>query len=178
MAVSIQELLKATAERQIKLNGIEINAHDLVFEERVRMVCFNCARYGNNWKCPPKLPTIDYVKMFNEFDHAAFVWLEMPLTPQTYNDVRSESSVILHEKLLEMEHYLLLQGCYISTSFIGGSCKLCKNGCGKDKCNNPYKARSPLEATGVNVIKSAAKYGIDIDFPAEKRIIRIGLLLW
>ena len=42
----------------------------------------------------------------------------------------------------------------MAISFIGGSCKLCKNGCAKDKCNNPGMARIPLEATGVNVIKS------------------------
>ena len=60
----------------------------------------------------------------------------------------------------------------------GAHIGLCKGGCGKERCNNPYLSRSPLEATGVNVIKSAKKYGIDIRFPTDKQMIRIGLLLW
>ena len=34
------------------------------------------------------------------------------------------------------------------------------------------------EATGVNIIKSAKKYGIDIRFPTDQKMIRLGLLLW
>ena len=63
-------------------------------------------------------------------------------------------------------------------SYIGGSCRLCKSGCGKDRCNNPYLARIPLEATGVNVVESARKYGISIEFPVKEFLIRIGLILW
>lgn len=63
-------------------------------------------------------------------------------------------------------------------SFIGGSCKLCKGGCGKEKCNNPYMSRSPIEALGINVIKSASRYGINIEFPTDKQLMRIGMLLW
>lgn len=66
----------------------------------------------------------------------------------------------------------------MAVSFIGGSCKLCKNGCGKDKCNNPYLSRTPVEAIGINVVKSAKENGISITFPPENDIIRIGLLLW
>jgi len=48
---------------------------------------------------------------------------------------------------LKMEKLLWEKNNSTAISFIGGSCKLCKNGCGSDKCNNPYMARSPLEAT-------------------------------
>jgi predicted metal-binding protein len=55
---------------------------------------------------------------------------------------------------------------------------LCKNGCGADKCNNPYLSRAPVEATGLNVLKTAAKYGIDIIFPPKETMFRIGMILW
>lgn len=56
--------------------------------------------------------------------------------------------------------------------------KLCKNGCAKDKCNNPGMARIPLEATGVNVIKSLANIGIKIEFPLIDKFYRFGLIAW
>ncbi len=161
-----------------KVNLCTTDTHELIFEDRVRMACFNCGHYDQNWKCPPKLPNLNYAKMISEFDNAAFVWVEYSLNKDNYADVRTESTNTLHKTLLAMEQYLLENGCPIYLSFIGGSCKLCKTGCGKDKCNNPYQSRSPLEATGVNVVKSAAKYGIHIEFPARERLIRLGLILW
>lgn len=35
---------------------------DCVFEENVKMNCFYCGKYANNWKCPPNLPNVDYKK--------------------------------------------------------------------------------------------------------------------
>lgn len=174
----ISTLLDYGRKKYPLLRMKEIDVKDLVYEERVKMSCFYCSRYGSNWRCPPRIPEVDYRKMLSEYDHAAFVWVDMPFTGQTYTDVRSESSVTLHRALLDLEEYLLEQGASLTLSFIGGSCKLCKNGCGKDKCNNPYQSRSPLEATGVNVVKSAAKYGIRITFPVTDHLIRMGLLLW
>lgn len=157
---------------------ISIQPDALIFEERVKMNCFYCARYNVSWKCPPKIPALDYPRMFQEFDYAAFIYVDMPFTSDNYSDVRSNSSVRLHKILLDSESFLLKNGNIMALSFIGGSCKLCKNGCGKDRCNNPYQARTPLEATGVNVVASAEKYGLHIKFPVETHIIRLGLLLW
>jgi predicted metal-binding protein len=160
------------------LQGIEIDSKDLIFEERVKMSCFYCARYNNNWKCPPKIPPIDYEKMLAEYEHCAMVWLKMPVTQETFEDVRIDSSVTLHKALLEMERLVLLAGNSTCLSFIGGSCKLCKNGCGKERCSNPYKARTPVEAIGVNIVKSAQRNGLNIAFPVQSEMVRISLLLW
>lgn len=160
------------------LEGILIKPEDLVFEERVRMSCFYCGRYGKNWKCPPNLPDIDYKKMFNEFEAGALVYVKIPLNERNYEDVRNNSSVILHKGLLAMEKCLWTCGVGLYLSFVAGSCKLCKNGCGQQGCNNPYLSRSPLEATGVNVVESAKKYGLNIGFPPGDYMIRCGLILW
>lgn len=157
---------------------IPINIKDLVFEDRVRFNCFYCGKYNNCWKCPPKLPDIDYQKMFSEYEHAAFVYGKYYFDDSNYQAVRNESSTLLHKTLLKLEKHLWNNNNSMAISFIGGSCKLCKNGCGKEKCNNPYMARSPLESTGVNIVKSAAKYGIEIVFPPQEYIIRLGLILW
>lgn len=177
--VGIQEIIAAVREKFPNIEGVSINTSELVFEERVKMSCFNCGRYSTNWKCPGNMPqNIDYKAMVNEFENAAFVYLKLPLTESNYNDVRNESSVMLHKAILAMEKVLYDRNCSLVASFIGGSCKLCKNGCGTERCNNPYKSRSPVEAIGVNVVKSASKYGIDISFPPKEYMIRIGLILW
>ena len=157
---------------------LEVNPRTFVFEERVKLNCFYCGRYSMNWRCPPRIPTIDYKKVISEFKVGAFVYDNFPFSETTYADVRIASSIMVHSALLEAEKYLLSVGNSMYISFIGGSCKLCKNGCGKEKCNNPYFARIPLEATGINVVKSALRYKISITFPVENHITRIGLVLW
>lgn len=155
-----------------------INVEDIVFEDRVRMNCFYCGKYNKNWKCPPKIPALDYKKVFSEYENIAMVYLKMPFNEESYSDIRNESSRILHKALLSSEKLLWNNNYSMAISFIGGSCKLCKNGCGLNECNNPYMARTPIEATGVNVVKTAEKYGVSVVFPPKENLLRIGLLLW
>lgn len=124
------------------------------------------------------MPDIDFPRMMSEYKNGLFTWVECSFNENNYQEVRSESSIILHRMLLDLEKQLWNLDFSTAVSFIGGSCKLCKNGCGKERCNNPYMSRSPLEATGVNIVNSAAKYGINITFPPKDYIIRLGLLLW
>lgn len=159
--------------------GVFMDPSDTVFEENVKMNCFYCGRYGRNWRCPPNLPDIDYPKMFAEFDYGMFVSYTFPIKDKAqYDIIRTESSVTLHKTLLQLEKYLYNQNMPTAVSFGAGSCKLCKGGCGKDRCNNPYMSRSPLEATGMNVLKTAKKFGIEINFPTEEKLMRVGLVLW
>lgn len=159
-------------------DGVIIYPSELIFEENVKMNCYYCGKYGNNWRCPPNLPNIDYPKMMTEYDYGLFVILKYQVTKETYAQIRNDSSIILHKLLLNLEKWMWNHNRSNAISFTAGSCKLCRGGCGKEKCNNPYLSRSPLEATGVNIIKSAKKYGIDVNFPTDKELMRIGLLLW
>lgn len=171
-------LIEYAAEKYPDYYIVPIKAEDIVFEERVKMNCFYCGKYNVCWKCPPHLPDFDYPKMFSEFDHIALVYSKYYYNEGNYNLVRTESSVELHKTLLDLEKFLWDNDNSTALSFIGGSCKLCKNGCGKERCNNPYKARSPMEATGMNVVATAAKYNIKISFPTKDYIIRMGMILW
>lgn len=155
----------------------QINIEDIEFEQRFELLCFYCGRYNAKWTCPPRIPKADYKKLFSEYDNAMFVYHFLPIKDD-YEKVRTDSSVLLHRALLDIEDFLLKNGNAVRISFIGGCCKLCKNDCAPDKCRNPYQARIPIEATGVNVIKTAEKCGIIINFPVEEMITRIGLILW
>ena len=159
--------------------GIFMKPSDAVFEENVKMNCFYCSKYGNNWRCPPNLPCLDYPKMFREFDEGLFVVLKYVFSSNgDYVIARRESSISLHKILLSLEKWMWLHNRATALSFGGGSCKLCKNGCGVNSCNNPAMSRSPLEETGCNIIKTIKKYDININFPPMKFLTRVGLLLW
>lgn len=177
--VNKQELIGFLQKNNGLAEGVFIKPQDLIFEESVKMNCFYCGKYNNNWHCPPHLPDVDFKKMMKEYDQGLFVILNYEIKDELeYDSIRTDSSVTLHKTLLALEKWMWEHNQSTAISFIGGSCKLCKAGCGKEKCNNPYMARSPLEATGVNIIKSARKYGIDISFPTDKKLMRLGLLLW
>lgn len=180
MKYSDRELLLAFLKEKSQMaEGIFIDPKEMVFEENAKMNCYYCGKYNNNWRCPPNLPDVDFQKMMFEYNAGLFVVMSYPIEdPEDYSVVRTESSVTLHKLLLALEKWMWNHNGSTAISFIGGSCKLCKGGCGKEKCNNPYMSRSPLEAIGVNVVKSAHKYNIDIRFPAVDKMMRIGLLLW
>jgi len=157
---------------------VSASAKDFIFEESVKMNCYYCGRHGQNWRCPPHIPEIDYKKLFSEFENLLFVYSIFKLTDQTRDNVRYDSTNHIHKSLLAMEKILINYDKPSALSFIGGSCKLCKNGCGADRCNNPYQSRMPLEATGLNIVKTVSKYGINIRWPVDDALIRIGLLAW
>lgn len=174
-----KELLNYLKEIAPQAEGVIIDPKDLVFEENVKMNCFYCGKYGNNWRCPPNLPDIDYKKMVAEYDYGMFVVYSFDIgSDDDYSAIRTESSLRLHRTLLDLEKWLWNNNSANAISFGGGSCKLCKGGCGKEKCNNPYMSRSPIEATGISVVKSTKKYGIQIAFPTDKKMVRCGLILW
>lgn len=176
----LKELIKIASVEypEIEINGEMIDAQDIFFEEKVKMNCFYCGKYNGNWKCPPNLPLIDYKKMVNEYTNIALIYVKVPMHSKLIKDPRSESSLMLHKILLKAEKILWERNYPMAISFIGGSCKLCKNGCGAEHCNNPYMARTPVEATGINIVATAGKYGIDITFPPKEYMMRIGMLLW
>lgn len=170
----IEEKIKKTNE-DISLYKIEYK--DIVFEERVKLKCFYCKRYNNNWKCPPRIPDIDYKKVIDEYENIIVVVIRMEIK-DNYEQVRNESTNKLHRILLFLEQELFNENNSLAISFIGGSCKLCKNGCAEDKCRQPNLARIPVEATGINLIKTLRKQGVDIKFPVKNEIHRYGMLLW
>lgn len=174
----MEEMLLHVKKTFPLIEGKKISADKLIVEERVKMNCFYCGKYNVSWRCPPRVPKINLDKMFSEYENAALIYIRMPLDKTDYDTVRSDSSVYLHRALLLCEKWLYKQNNTTALSFIGGSCKLCKNGCAPEKCVNPYQSRSPIEALGINIIKSAELFGISIQFPPTEYMTRIGLLLW
>jgi len=176
--VDFNELSNYARSLDSNVEVLSINIEDIEFEKRVALKCFYCSKYNKQWTCPPRIPKLDYQALFKEYTQAAAVCYSQSIDEETYDLVRRETTVILHKILLELESFLWSKGEVMYITFIGGSCKLCKNGCFKDECKNPGKARIPLEATGMNIIKTMGKYGKSITFPPKEKMERVGMILW
>lgn len=176
--ITLQELKLFLKKQLANLKLLPFPIEGFVFEERVKQKCFHCKNYGVKWTCPPRLPNVDYRKMFLEYSNAAVLIYEVQISDEDFDSKRQHSTNIIHRGLLSLEKYLYDNNNCMALSFIGGSCKLCKNGCNKEKCANPYLSRVPWEATGCNVISSLRNIGIDVTFPITGTLFRYGLILW
>lgn len=173
--IEVLDIINVVKKEYANIQIVEIDKNDIVFEESVKMNCFYCAKYNNNFKCPPNIPQINFVKMISEYEHVFIVYTKFKI--DDVERTRRESSIYLHNAMIAMEKELWKHNNSTALSFIGGSCKLCANGCDDKKCRNPYLARTPVEALGINIIKTVRKYGIKVYFYNIKEMLRIGMLL-
>ena len=149
---------------------------ELIFDDRAILQCFNCKNFGNKRTCPPFTMKIDYESMFKKYKKGLFVLVRFDSSVD-FAKARVESTNKLHRILLKLEKQAFTQDNHFTTSFIGGSCKLCPQGCDEKACRNPAMSRIPLESTGVDVVETLKKFGQELRFPAKDEIYRVGLLL-
>lgn len=167
----IRDILQA---KYSDMDAVAIRYENLVFEERVRLKCFQCRNYRTKWTCPGRLPAFDFLRLLGEYVHMAVI---VAKSDGVVEEQIREAGNQLHRAMLHLEKELYNRNEPMATSFIGGSCELCKDGCNKDACVHPEQARIPWDATGCNVTRSLANIGIEVDF-SGKEICRYGLLVW
>lgn len=159
--------------------------NSMVRDFRTDIKCKTCSKYGKNLTCPPYSPDFNYfTKLYASYSFAVILgkkWLYNNI--EDFNVCRVQSSVDLLNVLLQIETLANSYGFYWAVSFGAGSCKLCKVCDVSNKvCKNPDRSRYPLEATGVDVLKTCKNIGINIgDFPHickdSGHFWRIGLVL-
>lgn len=176
--MDIEELRLILRDKYPTMDVVSILHKDIVYEERVKLKCFHCKNYRKKWTCPGHLPQIDYQKIIAEYENAAVVICKIPAENGVTDEIRNISTNTLHRAMLFLESELYKRNNSLAISFIGGSCKLCKNGCNPNSCANPELSRMPWEATGCNVVKSLKNIGIRIVFPPQEYLFRYGLFLW
>lgn len=168
------KLITSTKNIDIK----QVLVCDIVFEERVRLNCFYCNNYDKKKCCPPNIPVLDYQKVLSEYDNLYLIYHKHNFENEITQADRIISTTILHSFLLDAERILWENNYPMATSFIGGCCKLCGWECNKKLCKFPMRCRIPLEALGMNVIKTMEKIGVNLIFPPKDYFYRIGLLVW
>ena len=174
-----EDYLKKSLEYGASKSFIVNPKMDILFHERVRLICANsCGNYGVKLTCPPNIPPINYEKAIKEYSLGILVVVENNfINDEDFTIKRKSSTNNLHNILLQLEKDAFSNGHLYTTSFIGGSCKLC-DVCGTT-CKKPSLSRIPLEATGVDVVETMKNFLIDLKFPVKKynNFKRVGLFL-
>lgn len=174
---SIFSALDKLKEHALSLGATQalpIDPEDIVLDPKVKLFCYKCVNRNKKLTCPPHIPELDYQKMFLTYKKGLIVALQSTIG-KDWKKIKQESTVKLHRILLDLEKFAFTHSYHFAQSFIGGSCKLCRE-CAA-KCRFPNLARIPLEAVGVDVVKTVAKLGIELKFPVTDKFYRIGLLL-
>jgi len=171
--------LETYKQRSLELGATDarvITTDDVIIDERVIAKCAypKCMGYGTSANCPPHAMSIGQVrKVVDEFRYGIFINLKVPSRDIT-GKKSSKNSRLPHQKKLaeivsKIEAGAFYDGYHLALGFSSGSCKrlFCsERDCvalipGKP-CAQPLKARSSMEAVGMDAFTMATKLGWEI----------------
>ena len=174
-----------------------IPAKQVVVDQRVRLKCEvpRCAGYGQFLTCPPHvMPVETFKKVLSGYKWGLLVQVEAkgidstdkgkgrinPTILKKYKDLHRPFKLKLLRIVETVESAAFKQGMRFASGFVGGSCILCKR-CVDDKssqpCRHPFRARPPMEAVGIDVIKTASNAGLPITLSSSSNVLWTGLVL-
>jgi predicted metal-binding protein len=176
----LQEAMEKYRKRAIELGATDakiINTDQVVIDERVLAKCTypKCPGYGTNANCPPYAMSLDQVrKVVNNFRYGIFIKIDVPATDIAGEEAREKNLTAPYRKKLaeltaKIEAEAFYDGHHLAVAFGNGSCKMifcpdtdCRALASGQGCPHRLKARSPMEAVGMDVYRMAAKVGWDI----------------
>ncbi len=184
-------------EKERKLSSIEqvlerhgglakrISVRDIVIDPRVRLKCFIplCDSYNRGLMCPPNLPPVaEFLEALECYDIALLIQYRQALNSESSRDLSEafEGARKLHYLVNLGEKEAFRMGFRFAAGLIGGSCHLCEEcvGSGSNKpCRHPFEARPSMEAMGIDVVATALRVGIPLQFPVTDEVVWTGLLL-
>jgi predicted metal-binding protein len=176
-------------QRRARILGIqvcrELDPRLLRPEETIRALCLEdkCGNYGKHHMCPPLVGSLDDARS-RLGGHSRGVLLQWTRQLDVRGDHRGveRSRVDFHLKILDLESELCAAGeARAPWGLIGGSCALCgRERCraaSGEPCEDPDRARTSLEALGVDVLCLLAGFGLDNSFHPD-RITWTGCVLF
>lgn len=175
------EVLMADLENYCQL-AISLGATDakiittdqVIIDERVLMKCTypKCPHWGLSIHCPPYAMKPEQTqKVVNCYRYAIFYTMELSPEIELGTDAaaRNKNRKQLYEINAKVEAAAFYDGYYLALGFWNGSCKqlFCPDvECAALKtgqtCRAPLKARSAMEAVGMDVLMMATKVGWDV----------------
>ena len=176
----LQQDLERYRQRAIELGATDakiITTDVILIDERVRgkCICPECDYYGTNANCPPYVMDLDLVrKIVKNFRYAIFTRLEVPSEEIAGPEARAKrlpvrSQIKNHEIVSKIEGEAFYDGYHLAMAFADGPCKAAF--CPKDECSalvpgqpcrHSLRARSAMEAVGMDAFTMAAKAGWDV----------------
>jgi len=92
---------------------------------------------------------------------------QSPEAVRDYMQALRDSQNLLHGIIIQIESLCLREGYSYAAGFGAGGCTLCDECVGAASglpCRHPYQARPSLDAVGINVMATARKAGVPLDF--------------
>ncbi len=202
--MTIETDLEALRARALELGAHRaeaMSASDVVVDPRVRLKCSVpvCENYGRNRMCPPNIISVEeFSKALARYKHVLIVQSEMEWGQEDVRRAYGEKGLAeLHEEsgyreamigsmrrlseiLSKLEKEALYSGHRFAAALSGGRCGLCDECVGPgpgERCRHPFEARPSMEAVGIDVVATAEKAGLRIEFPAKDKAVLTGMLL-
>src|SRR5574344_335772 len=104
--MTFNEVKENLSQKYPELEIYQIDPSIFCFEERVKQKCYHCRNYGQKWTCPPRIPNVDYKKMFGEYEYAAVIICEVSVNDLDFEEKRAKSTNLIHKALLYLEKVL------------------------------------------------------------------------
>lgn len=182
-----------------------IPAAGIIVENRGRFKCQSgCPYFGSSLVCPPHAPKPEeFRKVLDEYSQAMVVRFQTTATAQdetacsmlrlmTDPDIPECQREDLRQfyetfgadcrrfylAMLSLEREAFRAGYPHAVALMPGPCLLCETCSGLNgACTHPTMRRFPADALGINLIRTAARAGMEIRFPFHGSPSSVGILL-
>jgi len=179
--------------------AMAIPAADIVVDERVLLKCMVplCSHYGE-LMCPPNvLPMSKFKEILKCYHRAILIKVDIPLsdlprssgkeeeqpgapTAEDYINATRDVQKRLHEIVCRVESLCFEGGHRFAAGIVGGPCPLCEECVGIKSglpCRHPFKARPGTDAMGIDVMATAEKAGLHLNFAQNEGRSWVGVVL-
>lgn len=160
----------------------EIVSKDIIVRDDVVSAgCAGCPEYGVNLMCPPSVPAPEeFRKVLLLYHRGIILQLLYPL-PE-HEQVNQEKAYAaarqLHLMVYKLEKRAQGLGFERALGLIAGCCRLCGVCPGQgNRCRDPERARSSMEANGISVVETCSRAGWPLEFPVIDKVYWTGLIL-
>ncbi len=177
--LAVQDVLEKVAGQIKKAGASRVTTVDTgIIKVMEEPACGSCPEYGHNLSCPPNIPPpAAFRRELAGYSGGVLFQVRVP-AGQNNPDAVWAGSRLVHEIVLEAEKLCLGLGAARVRGLIAGCCKLCVPCPGPGSgCRHPAKARSSLEANGIDVVATCAAVGWQVTFPADRYVDWTGLVL-
>ena len=132
----------------------EVGFGDIEFSEEVAAACRGnyCGNYGKCWQCPPNVGTPEEQKKRFSAYPQAFVFTTKHDVEDSFDIEGMAAARVEHERVEDMIRPALPEGSVVLGA---GGCNVCEKCAYPEPCRFPEKARSSVEACGINVVSLA-----------------------
>ncbi len=162
--------------------SVEFDTAWLVPEERIRAYCVEnrCGSYNAHHMCPPRVGSLTEVTArLRDFPQGVLLQRSRPADVAHDREAVTRTKLEFHRLVLRLERRLRRRGFDHLWAMIGGNCQMCPAcaAVSDQPCRHPSKARTSLEALGVDVVGLQRRLGLDATFYPD-RIVWTGCVLF